>query len=118
MLLKEGLTLNTLCDGDDNNPPLSGLLEEIQNVGAIGGHVAGTIALEYHTLDGWVEKVGHGVAPDGGEEAQEYHVAIEGRVHAELQEEQVLSFRSWFSLSSFYLKLDLIIIIIGIRNNP
>ena len=76
--------MNTLGDRDDDDTSLGGLFEEIENVGTIRRHVAGAVALEDHTLDGRVEKVGHGVAADRGEEAEEHHVAVEGRVHAEL----------------------------------
>ena len=48
------------------------------------GHVSGAVALEDDALDGRLEEVADGVGADGGEEAQQNHVLVQPRVHAEL----------------------------------
>ena len=86
-----------MSDRDDDDASLGGLLEEIEYVGTIGRHVAGAVALEDHALDGRVEEVGHGVAADRWEQTEEHHVAVEGRVHAELHGEKDFDFGRQFS---------------------
>jgi hypothetical protein len=88
-----------LCDGDDDDASLCGLLEKVQNVGPVGRHVAGPVALEHHALDGRVKKVCHGVAADRREETEENHVTVESRVYAELHGEKALVFDSILLLS-------------------
>ena len=48
------------------------------------GYVPGAITLKHYALYGRLEEVPDGVGADGGEEAQEHHVLVQPRVHAEL----------------------------------
>jgi hypothetical protein len=43
--IPQSLTLNALCDGYDDDAPGGGLPEQLEDIGAVGGDVAGAVAL-------------------------------------------------------------------------
>ena len=77
--------MNTLSDRNDDDSSRCRLFEELEDVGAIGGDVSGAVALQDDALDRRVEEMGDCVAADRREEAEKDHVAIQGRVNAELE---------------------------------